>query len=499
MEHVFCKYSGADRLRNPFVFVGVSLLLVFLATLIAKGGIFISLALLFLPIALIYIYAILIEPKVGMYGLFFYNFIALGLGRYIDFFPVGMGVDAHLLLVYVSLIFNSFVYDIPWKRVKSEFFILAVIWYGYSVLQLFNPEAASREAWFYAMRSVSLYMIMTIPLVRMIFNKRKDLDLFFIIWGVMSILATLKGMMQLYIGVDRWEQAWLDAGSASTHVLFGKLRIFSFMSDAGQFGGAQGHAGVVFMILAIFEKKSFKLRVFYFIVGLMGLYGMMISGTRGSIAVPFAGLALFVFVRKNIRAMILGAILGLSIFVFFKYTYIGQGNYTIQRMRTAFNPEDASLMVRVENQRRLKAYMASRPFGGGLGSSGGWGLRFSPNTFLANVPTDSWYVAIWAEQGIVGLMLHLFILFYVLGKSAYLIMFKLRSDEVKYKLSALAAGMFGIMAASYGNGVLGQMPTGIIIYSSIAYLSMAQELDEEKESVENLINSEQSRNPMLPA
>jgi cell division protein FtsW (lipid II flippase) len=226
---------------------------------------------------------------------------------------------------------------------------------------------------------------------------------------------------------------------------------------------------------------------------------MMISGTRGSIAVPFAGLALFVFVRKNVRAMILGAMLAISIFIFFKYTYIGQGNYTIQRMRTAFNPEDASLMVRLENQRRLKAYMASRPFGGGLGSSGGWGLRFSPNTFLANVPTDSWYVAIWAEQGIIGLLLHLFILFYVLGKSAYLIMFKLRNDEVKYKLSALAAGMFGIMAASYGNGVLGQMPTGIIIYSTIAYLSMAQELDKEGDSVENIINNEQPINPMLRA
>jgi hypothetical protein len=29
-------------------------------------------------------------------------------------------------------------------------------------------------------------------------------------------------------GVDAAEQAWLDDGAAKTHVLFGKLRIFSF-------------------------------------------------------------------------------------------------------------------------------------------------------------------------------------------------------------------------------------------------------------------------------
>jgi hypothetical protein len=479
MTKSFNSYTGADILKNPVVFIGICVLMVFLSALIAKGGVLISIVILLSPVVIVYIYAILTEPRVGLYGLFIYNFIALGLARYVDSIPVGMGVDAHLVIVYISLIFNSFSSDIPWKRVMSDFFILAVIWYGYSFFQLFNPEATSREAWFYAMRSVSLYMLLTIPLVRMLFNKKSDMDIFFIIWGVMSLLATFKGMMQLYIGVDRWEQAWLDAGSSSTHILHGKLRVFSFMSDAGQFGGAQGHAGVVFLILAFFEKRVYRLKVFYYIVGFMGLYGMMISGTRGSIAVPFAGFALFILLRKNIKAMIVGGLLVISIFVFFKYTYIGQGNPTISRMRTAFNPEDASLLVRIENQRKLKAYMASRPFGGGLGSSGGWGLRFSPNTFLANIPTDSWYVAIWAEQGIIGLLLHLGILFYIVIKSSIIIMFKLQDPEVKYKLSALIAGLFGIMAASYGNGVLGQMPTGVILYTSIAYLSLADDLNNE--------------------
>ena len=350
-----------------------------------------------------------------------------------------------------------------------------------------NPEAISRVAWFYAMRGVSLYMLMTIPLVFILFHKKRDLEHLLKIWAILSIIATLKGIMQKVFGADAYEQAWLDAGNASTHLLFGKLRVFSFYSDAGQFGAAQGHAGVVFIILALNEKRSVRLKLFYILAGVLGLYGLMISGTRGAIAVPAMGFALYIILRKNFKVMLIGAILGIGILVFFKYTTIAQGNYTVRRMRTAFNPtEDASYQVRMANRNKLSAYMASRPFGGGIGSAGNWGLRFTPNSFLANTPTDGWYVMIWAEQGIVGLYLHLFILFYILFKSIYIIMFKLKDEEIKAIMSALVSGFFGIMVASYGNGVLGQMPTGILIYSSMAFLFLAPKLEKEKqESLRN--------------
>ena len=270
------------------------------------------------------------------------------------------------------------------------------------------------------------------------------------------------------------------------------MRVLSFYSDAGQFGASQGQTGVVFGILALNKKDNFKLRVFYGITALLGIYGMMISGTRGAIAVPVMGAALYVVLRKNIKVMILGALIGIIFFGFFKYTTIGNANYNIRRMRTAFDPNDASLLVRLENQRKLKSYLAARPFGGGIGSAGNWGQRFAPNTFLANTPTDSWYVSIWAEQGVVGLVLHLFILLYILVKGSYTIMFKIRDDWIKSQMSALAAGYFGIMVASYGNGVLGQIPTGLLIYSSMAYLFLSRKLDEEAIAEKN--DTEQNKN-----
>jgi len=119
----------------------------------------------------------------------------------------------------------------------------------------------------------------------------------------------------------------------------------------------------------------------------------------------------------------------------------------------------------------LKGYLASRPFGGGIGHAGDKAQRFLPNAFLSNVATDSWYVTIWAEMGIIGLTMHLIILFYVIGMASFKVMFRIRDPITKLKMSALICGMAGIMLASYGNAVFGQMPTCLLIYASMTLMS----------------------------
>jgi hypothetical protein len=44
-------------------------------------------------------------------------------------------------------------------------------------------------------------------------------------------------------------------------------------------------------------------------------------------------------------------------------------------------------------------------------------------------------------------------------------------------MTALAAGMAGVVVASYGNAVLGQMPTSILVYMSMAMLMNTKNLD----------------------
>ena len=227
------------------------------------------------------------------------------------------------------------------------------------------------------------------------------------------------------------------------------------------------------------QRKS---KIFFAIVAALGFYGMMISGTRGAISVPLVGLMTFFVLRKNIKVLAIGAGFLALVFVFFKFTMIGQGNPTIRRMRTAFDPNDASLQVRLDNQRLLKGYLASRPFGGGIGHGGVKAQKYLPNAFLSQIATDSWYVLIWVEQGIVGLLLHLFILFYTLIKASLAIMFRVKDPRLRLKLGALTAGMAGVMMASYGNAVLGAMPTGMLMYISMAVILNSKQLEANEQS-----------------
>ncbi len=466
--HPFDQKSGADKLMGTMGMTGLLLLVAAVAALAGTAGFMGIGACAGLCALLVYAIIIFKKPVVGLYTAVVLSFLLIGMGRYVTGLQVGLGMDAILLFTYVALFFNRFKERINWTPAKKDITVLATIWFGYSLFQIVNPEARSFEAWFSG-RGIGLYMFLLVPLTLMLIDTREKLFRFLIIWGICSLLVTAKGIMQKTMGVDAWEQGWLNEGNFKTHVLFGKLRVFSFLSDAGQFGANQAYSGVVASIL-VAAVRGWKLKLFFLVVALTAFYGMVVSGTRGALSIPFTGFALFFLLRKNKMVLTMGAVLLIGIIYFFKFTTIGQGNADIRRMRTAFDPNDASLQVRLDNQRILKSYLASRPFGGGIGHGGVKAQRFLPNAYLSQIPTDSWYVLIWVEQGIVGLVLHLFILFYILLKASYHIMFRIRDPMNKMVMAALASGMFGVMVASYGNAVLGQMPTNVLIYMSMALL-----------------------------
>lgn len=473
----FDTATGSEKLSNPKAVLFLLMATAFCIWVITHLGITGALALIALPFILLYFYWLFRKPITGLWVSISVGFLLLGFGRYIDSdIQIGIAMDIVLVLTYIAYIFRNFYQKGIWKPAKKEVTLLAAIWFGYSILEFFNPEVQSRAAWFSGMRGISLYMLLIIPVVLIFIDNVRKLDFFFTLWGIFSILASLKGIMQLTLGPDPWEQLWLNTAAGQTHIIWGQLRAFSFMSDAGQFGANQAYSAVMAVIVAFSEKKRGR-RWFFLLVAALGFAGMFMSGTRGAISIPLAGFAFFFILRKSGWLMISGAVLLALVFVFFKFTYIGQDNTFIRRMRSAFNPNDPSLQVRIENQKKLSTYLATRPFGGGIGHAGVKAKAFLPDAFLSNIATDSWYVLIWAEQGIVGLALHLFILFYILIKGSFRIMFRVRDPVLKLKMTALAAGMMGVMVASYGNAVLGTMPTSLLIYSSMALLLNTEKLD----------------------
>lgn len=470
--------TGTELLRNPIVAGIVMVATVVLGYAMALGGFITAAIVIAIPILFYSFYRLILKPEIGLTFALIINFFIIGISRYI---PVKLGylMDITLISTYIALFFHYYDKKIDLKPVNNDLTYLAIIWFSYVILEMFNPEALNKTAWFASMRGIGLYMVLVIPLVQFLYNQPRHLDRFLKIWGIISIIASTKAWMQLNIGVDRWEQKWLDEVGGITHLLWGNLRAFSFFSDAGQFGAAQGQIGIVAMIMFFYEKR-FKQRMFWLVVFLTGYYGMSSSGTRGAIFVPFAGGALYLLIKKNVRVILIGSIFLVMIYSFFRYTTIGNSSYQVYRMRSAFTPDDdASFQVRLKNQAIFESYLKTRPFGGGIGHAGSRAITYTGETFLSSVATDSWFVLIWAECGIVGLYIHLFVLGFFTGKGLYIAMFQIKNKDLEIKITALLCGVFGILVASYGNAVLGQFPTGLLVYMSMAYVFMAPRLDKQ--------------------
>ncbi len=448
-------------------------LAIILGLFVSKGGtsaVVIIILLLFTFFYLIYLYKF---PKAGVFTALLIAFFINGLTRYIDAGPIGLSVDIVLIVTLLVALFSRVKPNIQF--LKSGVYVFTIVWFLFTVLEIANPEARSKEAWFYAVRGVSLYQVFTLAIALMYMQSIRDLRRFIHINIIVIVISVFWGARQLFFGTDAAENAWLAAGAYKTHILFGILRVFSFYSDAGQFGATAAYGGLVAGILAFGPFKT-STRILFAFAAIIGIWGMLISGTRGALFVPASGVFAYLFATRNFRAIIIGSVFVGGIYGFLKFTTIANNNNQIRRFRSALDPNDPSLQVRLENQKKFKIYLSSRPLGGGIGTSGSWGQRFTPGTFLAETANDSWYIKIWAETGIVGLCLHIAMLvfFIVYG---YMVIFRIRDPVLASYIMAIHSGSVGITVASYGNPILGQFPLGIILYTTWAFFVLAPYFD----------------------
>jgi hypothetical protein len=477
MEQAFgVKGSGSKRLYKIATIAGIAFLFGALSFLIARTGLIAVIMIVGALFALVYLLVLYKIPATGLFTSLILSFFAIGMQRYVDL-PFGLAVDIMLILTFLMIFITNFHQKTDWKVLKNPLVMMAVIWYLWILFQLFNPNQPVFQAWFYSMRGFGLYFLLIVTLSFLLFNEYRFLKYFLYLWAILSLLGSIKGFMQVNIGLDSFERAWLYGPAAKTHLLFGKIRYWSFYSDAAIFGGGQAQTGVMAMIVAMYSRNK-KEKIFFALVAVAGFYGMMISGTRGAMAVPVMGLFTYIVITKRIRMLLTGLFAGALVIYFFAFTEIGNANYNIRRMRTAFHPsEDESAIVRVENRKKLSQFMKNKPFGSGTGSSGNWAIRFSPNSFLASTPTDGWFTQIWVENGPIGLLLHLAIILFILAKGAFDIFFVLKNEELRGYCMALLCPLVGVLAASYSSSLYGQMPVGLLNYFSMAFLFMARDFD----------------------
>lgn len=84
---------------------------------------------------------------------------------------------------------------------------------------------------------------------------------------------------------------------------------------------------------------------------------------------------------------------------------------------------------------------------------------------------------LWMETGIVGLCLYLSILIASLLRACYIVMFRVRNNELRGLLTAMLCGVFGLMVSAYGNAFFNQFPTQIIVFTFLAAALNGQRID----------------------
>ena len=468
-----------------------------LAITFTKYGVLAGLAVSAIPAALCILWVTLRDPGLSMLGLFVVNYFIMALTRYAHDLPFGLILDALIFYNILIISLQAMMHRIEWKRASSGLTVVAAIWVAYCTLEVVNPESVSVAGWFSSVRSVAFYFFFITVLTQLTMSEYKYLKYMLIVWSVLTLIAVAKACIQKFIGFNAAENYWLFVlGGRSTHIIRSGVRYFSFFSDAANFGASMGLSMVVFSISALYYRNPW-IKTYLLLVAAAACYGMLISGTRSALAVPFIGYTVFIMMSRNIKVIVAGILLVLAAFVFLKFTTIGQGNAIVRRARSAFNTQDASFQVRLENQAKLRELMRDKPFGAGLGHGGGKAKTFAPDAPLSQIPTDSWFVMIWVETGVVGILLHIGILLYILARGAWLVVFKLRNVQLRGFTAALTAGISGIVVMAYANEVLGQIPTGAILYMCMGFIFLAPRFDRELARKEILDKAMPAQRPPL--
>lgn len=318
--------------------------------------------------------------------------------------PIGISFDMSILFTFFGHLFNCY----ERKDYKTTFqfstayFVYA--WMIYNFLQLGNPWAASRAAWFYTMRPYVFYPLIFILTYYQFRTKEQILKVlnFFLI---ITTICAAWGCYQFLFGYFNFELMWVLANDAK-HLVYinGRWRSFGTTGSPAHFGVLMGLMFNFYAILIpVYKKMSQKI---FMVIALVIIFLALIwSGTRSGFAIVPIGFLIIIALWGNTKIYIVGAVL-VAIVTFVIVT--PSSNYHIQRIQSTFNAsEDESYKERKKNQERIKPWLAKHPIGGGIGSTGIWGMKFSPGTMLSGFAPDSGHVRVMVETGYVGLVIYL--------------------------------------------------------------------------------------------
>ena len=370
-----------------------------------------------------------------------------------------------------------------WERLGNVMLITLIVWCGFIILEVLNDTCdigIDVGAWYAGARSMAFQLLYAFIVFSIYIDQPKILIKYLYIWGALALFAVFWVWKQQYLGFTEAENAWIQTRGRATHILQAGtlIRYFSIYSDAASYGIGIAATAVAFIIFGITAKVK-KYKYFFLIVGFACAWGMFPSGTRTAIACLMAGFIVYIFLSKSVKIAVPFTIL-FAIFVFIlAFTDIGSGNQQIRRMRSAFDPNDASAKTRDINQEAMKKYMRDAPWGIGIGMGRDNVPANNKFAFMSTVPPDSEYVFIWIHTGVIGITLFLICTFFMIAGACWIVFFTLKSPSLRGIGAGFCCAMVAMQLGGYGNGVLTQFPNGLVFYGGLSLVYILPWIEKE--------------------
>ncbi|MDW7690502.1 O-antigen ligase family protein [Flammeovirgaceae bacterium SG7u.111] len=425
-----------------------------------------------------FIISAMFKPKVGVYLMIFISVFMSVLLKLLSGIPIGLVMDFTILCMMLGMLYRCYL-SRDWSIFHTPITIPIVLWAAYNVLEFANPIASSRVAWFYVVRPVVGY-IQIFFITYGILKTPTQLKNILVFLLCMSSISGIWGLYQYFFGYFDFEMRHIIRNDA-VHLVFiqGRWRSFGTMGSPAHYGIVMAYMSIVgFLMLRL--KFHWLLKVCLVIMALCCFGGMIYAGARSAYAVlPIAG-ACIVGLSKSVKMYVLAVIAGIGLFI---VIIMPTNNYHIKRIQSTFNAsEDKSYLERQHNRDRIKPWILKHPIGGGLGSTGVWGGRFSPGSFLASFPPDSGYVRVAVETGWIGLIIYLFLWANLLIKGAWGYFFNMKDPELKTIALCIIVIIFPLAVVELAQEILVKLPSNFLFWIYVAILFRAIEMDKEKQN-----------------
>ena len=397
--------------------------------------------------------------------------------------PVGLVMDFTILLMMLGIVYKGIKTD-DWTAFRTPITYTILVWMAYHFFEFLNPQAASRAAWFYVVRPAVGYILLFFACYAYLRTLR-ELKRLLIFLVLLSAVSGIWGIYQFLFGYFDFEMRDIVLNQ-QVHLVYiqGRWRSFGTMGSPAQYGVVMAYT-ILFSLVLLGVKFPKWFRFFLYLNALISLMAMVYSGTRaGYVLIPL-GIMVMVGLARNVKLYVLCAIGGVAAVGVIN---MPTSNYHILRIQSAFKgSEDESYKVRKRNKEMIMPWIAAHPIGGGLGSTGVWGQRFSPGTFLANFPPDAGYIRVAVEMGWIGLIIYLalwinIMVFSIIG---YL---RMKDKELKAVALGILVCIAPLMVIEYAQDIIGKLPSNLLFWVQVALLVRAVEIDLSNQKKEISIN-----------